>query len=134
MVAVLGGHADFYSGGGVGANLEHVRAGKAQLLAVMSGTRWKSFPDVPTLADIGYKHVNRLGMGIVAPAKLPEKIREKLEAAFLEAIHNQEFLDLAEKFALNVNRMKGPDYMRAEMEGYYEWKEILDAVGMSKKK
>lgn len=72
-------------------------------------------------------------MGIVAPAKLPEKIREKLEAAFLEASHNQEFLDLAEKFALNVNRMKGPDYMRAEMEGYYEWKEILDAAGMSKK-
>jgi tripartite-type tricarboxylate transporter receptor subunit TctC len=134
MVAVLGGHADFYSGGGVGANLEHVRAGKARLLAVMSETRWKSFPDVPTLADLGYKHVNKLGMGIIAPAKLPENIREKLEAAFLEASHNQEFLDLADKFALNVNRMKGSDYMRTEKEGYSEWKEMLDAAGMSLKK
>jgi tripartite-type tricarboxylate transporter receptor subunit TctC len=133
MVAVLGGHADFYSGGSVGVNLEHVRAGTARLIAVLSETRWKAYPDVPTLFELGYNHINRLGMGIIAPAGLPENIRQKLEDTFLEASKNPEFLELAEKFALNINRLKGSEYMRTEKEGYREWKEILDNAGMLKK-
>jgi len=133
MAAVLGGHADFFAGGGVGGNLELVRAGKARVVVVYSEMRWENLPDVPTLKELGYNHVNSLGMGITAPAGLPENIRQKLEAIFLDASRDPEFVALANRMALVFNRLKGPEYLRSEKEGCEELGKMLDSMGLKKK-
>lgn len=53
--------------------------GKIKPLAVASATRFPSYPDVPTFAELGYPEVDMLGWGAAfVPAKTPKAIVDKL--------------------------------------------------------
>lgn len=58
--------------------IQHVRSGKARLLALTSKTRFSQFPDVPPVADLipGFDII--AWFGIVAPAKTPKDIVARL--------------------------------------------------------
>jgi tripartite-type tricarboxylate transporter receptor subunit TctC len=61
---------------------EHVRAGKLVPLAVSSAQRLADFPDVPTLAELGYADlVATTWWAISAPAGLPADIAERVNRA-----------------------------------------------------
>jgi tripartite-type tricarboxylate transporter receptor subunit TctC len=56
---------------------EQVKAGKLRALAVASQTRIPALPDVPTVAEAGYKDFEAEGWaGLVAPAKTKETISQ----------------------------------------------------------
>jgi len=66
---------------GVVAYLPHVKSGKLRALATNAATRVASLPDVPTLAELGYKNSDAgVWHGILAPAGLPAPIQRKIEA------------------------------------------------------
>lgn len=53
--------------------------GKIKPLAVASATRFPSYPDVPTFAELGYPEVDMPGWGAaLVPAKTPKAIVDKL--------------------------------------------------------
>lgn len=53
--------------------------GKIKPLAVASATRFPSYPDVPTFAELGYPEVDMLGWAAAfVPAKTPKAIVDKL--------------------------------------------------------
>lgn len=55
--------------------------GKIKPLAVASATRFPSYPDVPTFAELGYPQVNMPGWaGAFVPAKTPQAVVDKLAA------------------------------------------------------
>ena len=55
--------------------------GKIKPLAVASATRFPSYPDVPTFAELGYPEVNMPGWaGAFVPAKTPQAVVDKLAA------------------------------------------------------
>src|SRR5262245_8448386 len=61
---------------------EHVRAGKLHPLAVSSSARLADFPDVPTLAGLGYPDlVATTWWALSAPAGLPPDIADKVSRA-----------------------------------------------------
>lgn len=77
--------------------IQHVRAGKARPIAVLSGTRSALLPDVPTFAEAGYPEATlRFWFGLHGPANIPpavvQKLHETLNAALASA-------DLRERFA-----------------------------------
>ena len=56
-----------------------VSVGKIKPLAVASATRFPSYPDVPTFAELGYPEVDMPGWGAAfVPAKTPKAIVDKL--------------------------------------------------------
>ena len=62
-------------------SLGHVNRypGKIKPLAVASATRFPSYPDVPTFAELGYPEVDMPGWGAAfVPAKTPKAIVDKL--------------------------------------------------------
>jgi tripartite-type tricarboxylate transporter receptor subunit TctC len=64
--------------------LQHIRAGKARPIAVMSDRRASLVPDVPTFAEAGHPQATlRLWVGLHGPANLPAPIVQKLN----EAVH-----------------------------------------------
>jgi len=64
------------------STLPHVQSGRLIAMAVASPKRVASLPDVPTFAEVGLPAVNDASwFGLVAPAKLPEPILAKLNAA-----------------------------------------------------
>ncbi len=61
------------------AVVQLVKAGKLNALAVSGSVRGNAFPDVPTMAELGYPDVNYVGyLGFFVPAGTPRDIVAKI--------------------------------------------------------
>jgi tripartite-type tricarboxylate transporter receptor subunit TctC len=66
--------------------------GKLRLLAVASPQRVSSMPDVPTVSESGVPGFEMAGwFGLLAPAKTPQPIIERLSAEVSKAVHDPRF-------------------------------------------
>lgn len=71
----------------------HVKAGRLRALAVTGPTRWRDLPDVPTTREAGFPQVEVTYWGaLMAPAKTPPEIIEKLYAALATLRENPELV------------------------------------------
>ena len=68
----------------------HIKGGRVKLLAVNTIKRSAQAPDVPTIAEItGIKDYDYPpGIGVLAPAKTPRAVIEKLSAAIAKAVQH----------------------------------------------
>ena len=67
---------------GIANWLPHIRGGAVVALAVNSLQRSSLLPDVPTLAELGFPDEAQMYFGLVAPARTPADIVEKLFTEF----------------------------------------------------
>jgi len=68
-----------------------IKAGKLRALGIASPQRSPYFPDVPTIAEQGYPGFAAVGwIGIVAPARTPDAILDRLNAEVRRAIAQPE--------------------------------------------
>lgn len=120
--ALLGNHVQalFF---GVGNLVGHLKSGRLKVLAIDSTARSPLFPDVPTLAESGYRGIQlRAWFGFLAPAGTPKFAVNKLHSeiariASVPAFREQYFtslglepiLDTPEQFAryLKEDQAKG---------------------------
>ena len=113
--------------------LSHIRAGTMTAIAVDSSKRSPLFPDVPTLAELGYKgDLTRLYFGLVAPAGTPKaivhKIRDEIAAISADPGFRQKYyvdrtlepvLDTPEEFAAFLKADRAAS-ARIVKEGHFE--------------
>ena len=77
--------------------IQHIKAGKAKPLAMMSDRRAALVPDVPTFAEAGYPEATlRLWVGLHGPANMPASVVQKLNETAARAVAAT---DLRERFA-----------------------------------
>lgn len=78
ITELLGGHVPvLFSSLGAAAPL--IKSGKLKALAVSSAGRSSMFPDVPTIAELGYPGFDAtIWFGLVAPAGLPPAVNRRL--------------------------------------------------------
>ncbi len=70
--------------------LQHVKAGKLRAIAVSSAQRNPLYPDVPTIAEAGFKGFEALSWSGMSVAKgTPQPIVDKLEAAIAQAMQTE---------------------------------------------
>jgi tripartite-type tricarboxylate transporter receptor subunit TctC len=83
-IDIMGGQID----GGIGSVAvlgNHIRNGKMRALAVTGETRAASLPDVPTMAELGYKGFSaEAWWAIYAPTGTPKAIIDKLNAEIVK--------------------------------------------------
>lgn len=85
---VIGGQVPLFFGN-LASTLQHVQSGKLKALAVTSGKRSSSLPDVPTLSESGLKGTEIYEWNAVfAPANTPEPVMKKLASAFQQALES----------------------------------------------
>ncbi|MFT3957371.1 MAG: tripartite tricarboxylate transporter substrate binding protein [Piscinibacter sp.] len=73
------------------AVLQHVRAGKLRALAVASGKRDPSLPDVPTTAESGIADLEVSStFGLLAPAGVPKDVIQRLNAESYKSLQKPE--------------------------------------------
>ncbi len=84
---------------GLGNVLAQISAGKMTPLALGNNIRSTQLPDVPTLADLGYKGApSRTWYGLFAPAGTPPAIIDKLNAEVTRVVSDKAF---QEKFIIS---------------------------------
>ena len=67
----------------------NVESGELRLLSVWTRERLPSFPDAPTLRDLGYDMVVTSPYGIAGPKGLPPEIVDTLHRAFRKALEDE---------------------------------------------
>jgi len=71
-----------------------VKAGKLRALAVSGTTRGSAFPDVPTMAELGYPDVNYVGwVSLFVPAGTPRDIVNKIANETIKAVRMPDIND-----------------------------------------
>jgi tripartite-type tricarboxylate transporter receptor subunit TctC len=74
---------------GLPALLPHIRAGKLRAIAVGTAQRIPALPDVPTVAEMGFKDFETSQWyGILAPAGTPRDIVKRLQEESLKALRS----------------------------------------------
>ncbi|MFZ5691895.1 MAG: Bug family tripartite tricarboxylate transporter substrate binding protein [Pseudomonadota bacterium] len=79
-------------------SLPLIQDGKLRALAVSSPTRLAVLPDVPTFAELGLADLDWMAFfGLIAPAKTPKVVIEKLNAALKDALANPQVRETLSK-------------------------------------
>jgi tripartite-type tricarboxylate transporter receptor subunit TctC len=112
------------------AVIQHVKSGKLRALAVTAAKRASAFPELPAIAESGYKDYDlTTWWGLFAPAGTPADIVARVHRDTLAALHNAE---LKERFAnLSVDPGGGTsrefaDYVLREIAKYDKLVKRLD--------
>ena len=132
VAALLGGNVQL-SSGSLPPAAQHIKAGTLRCLAVTGETRWPDMPDVPTMAEAGYKDfVFATDTTLLAPAKTPPEIVKWLEAETLKVLGTQAMKDKLYKSGFQV-RPKGADaaWTRVTKE-ITMFKDIIDKAQIKK--
>jgi tripartite-type tricarboxylate transporter receptor subunit TctC len=109
----------------------HVRAGRLKALAVTGAERAKAAPDVPTIAESGLKgFAVTQWYGVVAPARTPRPIVERLGRAMAGAIKDPEVAarvahDGAEPVGSAPKQFDA--HLRAE---HVKWAKVVEQIGI----
>jgi tripartite-type tricarboxylate transporter receptor subunit TctC len=90
MNDLLGGQVDMMFDN-LPSSISYIKTGKIRPIAVAWHKRLESMPNVPTFAELGIKQVNDPAWyGLVAPAKTPAAIIQKLHDATVKVLQNPE--------------------------------------------
>ena len=93
MTDLMGGQIDLYMSS-VPTLLGHVRNGKLKVIAITSAQRSAQLPDVPTLAESGFKGFEAVTwFGVLAPAGTPAAIVAQLNKAINQALKQPDVAD-----------------------------------------
>jgi tripartite-type tricarboxylate transporter receptor subunit TctC len=80
LADLMGGHLDF-AGSSISSAAGMIHSGKVRALAVTSAKRNASLPEVPAVAEFGYKDFNAVSFyGVMGPAGIPAAIVARLNA------------------------------------------------------
>lgn len=110
LTALLGGHITAQSGSTEW--IPHVKQGSVRLLATYGDRRMESFPDVPTLKELGYDFVNPNLYLVAAPKGTHPSIVKKLDEALHKAMEEQEFITILKNLEFDINYRNSEDTKR----------------------
>jgi tripartite-type tricarboxylate transporter receptor subunit TctC len=111
--------------------LPYIQQGRIRALAVAASTRNPVLPNVPSLAEGGYKGVDLANwFALFAPAGTPPAIVKKLNAAFVQVGKSPEMKAKFEKLGFEpffTTSEEGNDFMRAEL---VRWARVAAYAGI----
>jgi tripartite-type tricarboxylate transporter receptor subunit TctC len=91
-------------------------AGKVRALAIASPQRIASWPDIPTMSELGFAGFDHRGfVGLAAPARTPAAIIATLNKALNDAIHSSVFRERMELLGMSIPTDNTPETFTAFM-------------------
>jgi tripartite-type tricarboxylate transporter receptor subunit TctC len=112
--------------------LPHLRTGRLRSLAVASPQRWPALPDVPTLAEQGFKDIAVVEyLGWYAPAKTPRELVVRLNATVQEALQSPEMQEVFTRNGLVAVRESPEVFLQRVKDDIAHWAPIVKATGFT---
>lgn len=111
---------------GAPALLQFIKAGKLRCIATGTSTRLPQLPDVPTVAEQGFKGFEMTQWyGLMAPSKMPKAYIDKLEKEAIAAARSKIVNDkLSQETALAVGNTRGEFEAFIKLE-QARWKPVI---------
>lgn len=110
-----------------------VKEGKMRLLVTWGDKRMASFPQVPTLKEVGIPLVQTSHWGLVAPKGMDPAIVAKLHDVFKYAMEQPEFKQALARYDMEPEYRSSKDFHQFAVDTMKQEKETLDALGLSRK-
>jgi tripartite-type tricarboxylate transporter receptor subunit TctC len=109
----------------------HINAGRLRALAVTPPKRAAAMPDIPTFAEAGVKGVVVVNWyGLIAPAKTPKPIIDRLSAETVKAVQStdmQKRLTAEGSEAAGTSPQEFAAHIRAE---HAQWSKVIKQAGI----
>lgn len=120
VTAFLGKHTDFICG--TGSHIPYVRQGIARMLFVhTTQKRDPSFPDIPTLRELGCEDLEPASLVLIGPKGIPDAVVNKIREAFKKSSESAAFQNLLKEINMPYEYLDGDQLEKnlpADIEAY----------------
>jgi tripartite-type tricarboxylate transporter receptor subunit TctC len=132
LAALLSGTVQI-NAGSIPPTVPHIKAGTVRCLAILSESRWPDLPDVPTMAEAGFKNFNiAVDTAFLAPAQTPRETVKWLEAATLKILDTPDMKARLFKAGFQT-RVQGGDAVWARVtREISSFRDIINQAGIKK--
>ena len=111
--------------------LQHIKAGKLRPLAVSSAQRNPLYPDVPTIAESGFKGFEALSWsGMSLPKGVPQPVVDKLDAAMTQMLSSASFKQRLESQGFVVPAAGSKAYTAFVASELPRWTKVIKTAGI----
>lgn len=132
LQALLSGTTQL-SSGSLPPAAAHIKAGTLRCLAVTGETRWPDMPDVPTMAEAGYKDfVFATDTVLLAPAKTSPDVIGWLEKETLKVLGTPDMKDKLHKAGFQVRAKGAKDAWTRVTKEIDLFKGVIEQAGITK--
>ncbi|NBS48330.1 MAG: tripartite tricarboxylate transporter substrate binding protein, partial [Betaproteobacteria bacterium] len=129
LADVVGGQIQLYS-----ASPSEVIAfrgsNKVKLLGISSEKRNARLPEVPTIAESYPGHVADTWNGLMAPAKTPPAVIERISRELQKAMNEPAFVERIEKMGLDPVRHTPQEFAESIRMQVNTWREVIRKAGI----
>ena len=130
MTALLANEIDMMFNG-IAPAIPHAKSGKLRVLAVAGSKRSPLLPDVPTVAEAsGLKYETSGWYGILAPAKTPRAIVNRLHAATVKTLALPAVKDAFARQGVDPVGSTPEEFARFIREEWVKWGKVIKAAGL----
>jgi len=127
---VLAGHATFMFAP-VAAALPHIQSGRLKALAVTSAARLKGLPEVPTMAQAGFKDfVVEQWQAVYAPAGTPKPVVQRLNQEILRILKDAEVVAMADKLGVTLVGSTPAQLADTQKNDLAKWGRVIKEAGI----
>ena len=108
-----------------------IKEGRLRAVAVTSESRWPELPDVPTMAESGITGMPaHIWFGLLAPARTPEPIIAKLNAAVNEGLKIPEMQASIAKLGMETRSFTAQEFADKLVEEERAWAAAIRESGI----
>ena len=130
MIADMLGHQIPAGMGSVPDFIEHHKAGKLRVLAVLGGKRQAALPEVPTFAELGLKGLEDMPFyGFFAVAGTPRASIERFSGALAKVLRQPQVANQLSQMGLTVEHMTAEQLGKRERAYAQVWADIVHESG-----
>ena len=108
-----------------------VETGDFRLLSVWTRTRLPSFPDAPTLNDLGYNMSVTSPYGFVGPKGMPPEIVDKLHTSFRKALQDEQSQAIMRRWEMPDEYLGPREYLAFAVERTEYERATVARLGLS---
>jgi len=107
-----------------------MEAGKLKILAIASAQRSRLMPDIPTLEEAGVPGYEvRSWFGMLAPAKTPQPVIDRLAQEIKKAASDQRFIAALTPQGMQIVASSPEEMLAAMQADSKKWAEVIAATG-----
>jgi tripartite-type tricarboxylate transporter receptor subunit TctC len=129
LIDVLAGNVDLMVSS-LPSAISQIKAGKLRALAVTSAKRSTSMPDIPTVAELGYKDFDvSTWYGLFMPAATPKDIVNSVNAEVNKLLATADMKAAIHAQGAEVQNLSPEQFSTLLKTDYQKWKGIVQASG-----